>query len=75
MYNVKKMSVIARNVFQRRSNLLTLGLIVLLSGCTVGPKYVRPATPVPAAYKESKDWKAAQPQDEIIRGGVVENIQ
>jgi NodT family efflux transporter outer membrane factor (OMF) lipoprotein len=41
---------------------------VLLSGCMIGPKYVRPTTQIPAAYKESKDWKIAQPQDEIIRG-------
>ena len=33
----------------------------------IGPKYVRPTAPVPAAYKESKDWKKAQPQDAIIR--------
>ena len=43
-------------------------LLVLLTGCAVGPKYVRPTTQIPAAYKESADWKKAQPQDEIIRG-------
>jgi len=37
-------------------------------GCAIGPKYVKPATQVPAAYKESKDWKVALPQDDAIRG-------
>ena len=41
---------------------------MLLGGCAVGPKYVRPTTRIPAAYKESANWKKAQPQDEIIRG-------
>src|SRR5580704_5558502 len=41
---------------------------ILLSGCMIGPKYVRPTAPIPAAYKESGDWEKAQPQDEIVRG-------
>ena len=40
----------------------------LFTGCAIGPKYVRPTAQIPAAYKESTDWKKAQPQDEIIRG-------
>ena len=34
-----------------------------LSGCTVGPKYHRPAAEVPPAYKEVGNWKPAQPND------------
>ena len=42
---------------------------LLISGCTVGPKYARPVAPVPAvfkeappdSFKETKDWKTAQP--------------
>jgi NodT family efflux transporter outer membrane factor (OMF) lipoprotein len=42
---------------------------LLISGCTVGPKYAKPTAPVPAvfkeappdSYKETKDWKVAQP--------------
>jgi NodT family efflux transporter outer membrane factor (OMF) lipoprotein len=34
----------------------------------VGPDYVRPTAAVPAAYKESGDWKVATPGDEIERG-------
>jgi len=29
---------------------------VLVAGCTVGPKYRRPAAEVPATYKEVGDW-------------------
>ncbi|MDB6017144.1 MAG: efflux system, outer rane lipoprotein NodT [Pedosphaera sp.] len=41
---------------------------VLITGCSVGPKYVRPTVQVPAAFKEAKGWKMAQPRDNIIRG-------
>ena len=41
---------------------------LLLSGCTVGPKYVRPSAEVPQNYKESPDWKTAQPNDELGKG-------
>ena len=55
-----------------------LGLVGL-SGCRVGPRYVRPAAlpaPPPAEYKEaakpapagSDEWKPAKPQDAMLRG-------
>ena len=40
----------------------------LLSGCTVGPKYVRPTAEVPADYKEAGNWKTAQPGDALSKG-------
>jgi NodT family efflux transporter outer membrane factor (OMF) lipoprotein len=52
-------------------------LLILLAGCEVGPKYVKPDTPVTAAYKESPpdsfkeangQWKPAQPNDESRKG-------
>ncbi len=42
--------------------------LTLLAGCMVGPDYVRPAAPVPTAYKEAADWKVAQPSDDAPRG-------
>jgi NodT family efflux transporter outer membrane factor (OMF) lipoprotein len=39
----------------------------LLAGCTVGPKYHTPTVQTPDAYKETKDWKVATPQDAAIR--------
>ena len=42
-------------------------LLVTL-GCTVGPRYSRPATPVPPAYKETGAWKQAQPSEQALGG-------
>jgi NodT family efflux transporter outer membrane factor (OMF) lipoprotein len=46
---------------------------LLLAGCMVGPKYVKPTVPLPQpdAFKEYKKldgWKTAQPNDQAIRG-------
>src|SRR5579872_3539510 len=49
--------------------MLALLSALLLGGCMVGPKYVKPATPMtpafkeapPDSFKETKDWKFAQP--------------
>jgi NodT family efflux transporter outer membrane factor (OMF) lipoprotein len=42
---------------------------VALSGCTVGPKYVRPTVDTPTAYKETGDaWKVAAPSDAVAKG-------
>ena len=43
-------------------------IALLLAGCTVGPNYVRPTTDVPADYKESANFKAAQPSDDAAKG-------
>ena len=56
--------------------LLLILLLVALQGCTVGPKYVRPAVPttpaykeeVPASYQGSEQWKPATPGDQASRG-------
>ncbi len=46
-----------------------LFLLLLLSGCAVGPDYERPALEVSDDFKESPSgWKEAQPRDEISRG-------
>jgi NodT family efflux transporter outer membrane factor (OMF) lipoprotein len=37
-------------------------LLLCLSACEVGPDYKRPDVATPAAYKETKDWKIAEPQ-------------
>jgi NodT family efflux transporter outer membrane factor (OMF) lipoprotein len=58
------------------SGIVVLILVLLLAGCTVGPKYVKPATPVtpaykeepPAAFKESEQWQPAHPADQTSRG-------
>ena len=45
-----------------RSSLVALAAAALLSACAVGPDYVRPTLAVPAAWKESGDWKPAEPR-------------
>lgn len=51
---------------------------MLLSGCRVGPKYVKPNAPAPPEFKESSPaaytnapsgtWQPAQPQDAALKG-------
>jgi NodT family efflux transporter outer membrane factor (OMF) lipoprotein len=47
--------------------------ILLLSGCMVGPKYVKPAAPLAPIFKETTDWKEgdgwkiAKPEDALVR--------
>lgn len=56
---------------------MVFGLVSLLvTGCMVGPKYVKPTTPMAPAFKEQppdsftsdSSWKQAAPSDEAIRG-------
>jgi NodT family efflux transporter outer membrane factor (OMF) lipoprotein len=56
--------------------IIGLSGVVLLAGCTVGPKYARPAVATPPVYKEEPPqspeaagiWKPAQPADQELRG-------
>lgn len=56
--------------------LLGAGLSLALSGCRVGPQYVRPSAPTAPSFKEplpenfkSEDgWKPAQPSDAQLKG-------
>jgi NodT family efflux transporter outer membrane factor (OMF) lipoprotein len=43
-------------------------MALTLAGCAVGPDYVQPKMAVPTAYKETGQWKVAQPMDESPRG-------
>src|SRR5229473_1241287 len=51
-------------------------LPLLLAGCTVGPKYLKPAVPTTLAYKEEapdsfkelNQWQPARPADQTSRG-------
>jgi NodT family efflux transporter outer membrane factor (OMF) lipoprotein len=49
--------------------------ILLLAGCSVGPKYKTPTAPTPTAYKENANWKTAQPNDEHLGGNWWEVFQ
>src|SRR5208337_5237887 len=60
---------------RRLASVLLCGALVI-QGCTVGPKYNRPAVQAPGAYKEvapddlkkMDGWKVAQPQDSALHG-------
>jgi len=55
--------------------LFGLGLLVL-SGCTVGPRYARPTTPAPPQFKElPPNWKPAEPSDQLAKGNWWEIFQ
>ena len=41
---------------------------LVLASCAVGPDYRRPQVVTPPEYKESKDWKTAEPRDGVPRG-------
>jgi NodT family efflux transporter outer membrane factor (OMF) lipoprotein len=55
---------------------LIAGVVLLLDGCVVGPKYKAPVTQAPPAYKESAPqqssdgtvWTIATPQDGTLKG-------
>jgi len=54
---------------QLRGVLVLLAAAWALTGCTVGPKYAKPAAPAPPDYQEvPSDWKTAQPSDQIAKG-------
>jgi NodT family efflux transporter outer membrane factor (OMF) lipoprotein len=54
----------------------TFTFSLFLTGCMVGPKYAKPTTPAPPAFKEQPPesfkevdgWKTAQPGDQMLRG-------
>jgi NodT family efflux transporter outer membrane factor (OMF) lipoprotein len=55
---------------------LLLMVTIFVAGCMVGPKYVKPNTPLapafkeqpPESFKESNGWIPAQPGDQGLRG-------
>lgn len=62
-----EISAAAVQAGRRRGIYFALAAFVL-GGCTVGPKYVRPSVEVPANYKDSGEWKLAQPSDALAKG-------
>jgi outer membrane protein, multidrug efflux system len=55
---------------KRTAPLAALALLALSAGCTVGPRYSRPAAPTPApdAWKTQPPWEQAAPKDAIPKG-------
>jgi NodT family efflux transporter outer membrane factor (OMF) lipoprotein len=46
---------------------ILLIILMVISGCSVGPDYKRPDAPVPASFKELKGWREALPRDQEIK--------
>lgn len=44
------------------------GALLALTGCMVGPKYVKPTAPLAPSFKENDAWKRANPADTRLRG-------
>src|ERR1700733_11760696 len=59
---------------RRCGSILVSAVGFLLSGCMVGPRYVKPTVPVTPNFVEAGEWtegdgwKVAQPDDDLIRG-------
>lgn len=67
-----------RIIIQRTqiASAVLVGMLWLTSACTVGPKYSKPTTPAPPAFKEALPpefkeaniWKPGEPRDDKLRG-------
>jgi NodT family efflux transporter outer membrane factor (OMF) lipoprotein len=42
--------------------------LALAAGCNFAPKYTVPTVATPPAYKETNDWKTAEPSDAALKG-------
>jgi NodT family efflux transporter outer membrane factor (OMF) lipoprotein len=49
-------------------SLVAFGLVSLLSGCTVGPKYQRATAPTTAKWDVSEPWRQSAPKDAVPKG-------
>ena len=49
-------------------SMLVVACAGMLGACALGPRYARPPVATPAAYKETGNWKIAQPRDSEYRG-------
>jgi NodT family efflux transporter outer membrane factor (OMF) lipoprotein len=47
---------------------IAAAIVLQLGGCAVGSVYERPATPLPAHFKEAPGWVPATPADGVDRG-------
>jgi len=61
------MNPLARATHTLRAG-LAAAVVAGLSGCMVGPDYLRPGAPATSAFKEAQGWKIARPGDEAPRG-------
>ena len=48
--------------------IINSSFLILLAGCNLAPDYHQPSVQTPPAFKETNNWKLAQPSDGIIKG-------
>lgn len=54
--------------FRDMKTIALAAALATLGACMAGPDYVRPGVDAPAQYKETGEWKVAQPRDGAGRG-------
>jgi NodT family efflux transporter outer membrane factor (OMF) lipoprotein len=69
------MTILPVNTRFIQTSVLLLAAIAFVNGCAVGPKYKVPAVTAPPAYKESANWKPAQPNEQQLGGNWWEIFQ
>ncbi len=52
----------------RRATLSLAAMMLLVCGCMVGPKYVKPPVSLTPDFKEDGAWQTARPADTMLRG-------
>jgi multidrug efflux system outer membrane protein len=50
------------------AHLLSTAVLLVLTGCMVGPNYQKPAVATPTAYIETGPWKESVPRDHLPKG-------
>jgi NodT family efflux transporter outer membrane factor (OMF) lipoprotein len=68
-------SIQIKNILCSRVLPIVSAGVFFLSGCSVGPKYSKPTSEIPPAYKENANWKPAQPSDQAQKGNWWEIFQ
>src|SRR5271165_1735924 len=63
------------NVLHLRAFAIVIFGFLLIGGCSVGPKYVKPTMQIPPAYMENANWKTARPSDVAPKGNWWEIFQ
>jgi NodT family efflux transporter outer membrane factor (OMF) lipoprotein len=69
------LSAVSENSIRRSVLIAMAGGMLLIAGCSVGPKYSRPDTQIPPSYKELGNWKPAQPSETAPKGNWWEIFQ
>ena len=65
-----------KNSFPSIARAMFFAACLVISGCSVGPKYSKPeVSQIPSAYKENANWKPAQPSDQAQKGNWWEIFQ